>query len=221
LTIYLYSTSYLDGFDLYGSSRLARTRKYLDYYIPLQAEFGFDKIYLADDHSNLEEISDIESMYNPEQVIIHRFAHKAEGNGLNFEYPWNWRGLWHLKNLIECEAAEKIIWIETDGFVLNSKLAGHIKNLNTGWSALWCKKWGFPETACQVLCRDSFQILFSYARGPYQNFRGRCFETSLPFTKIMHEFNSDRFGEYSLPQNESMDFYGQAPVKVELRFNHG
>jgi len=215
----LVTLSYLDGLDRQNNNRLERNIRYLNYYIPLKDKLGFDRIVFIDNDSSQESINEIRKVGNGILDIIRLSPHLPSGSALN--YPYCWRGLYELKTLIN-RGYDKIISIDSDGFVLSQRLANYFRLLDTGWTSLWCPRWNFPESACHVLCEDSFPIYLDYIEQmPWQNRVGTKMETSLPFTYINKAFNADRYGESRLPQCTEMDYYGQANLKTDLKCYEG
>lgn len=213
----LYTPMFLDGVDDQGNSRLDRNIRYVKYYSAIQSEIGFDDIIFADNASSYDSMrafKDAVGLKYP--VQIHKF-HQHLARGGTFNMPYVWRALHHIRDLI-AEGYQKIICIDSDAFVLTKKLANHIRDTNTGWEALWCAKYGFPEAACHWISEDQFSFFLGYTSVPWERMNNLVMENSLPFTKVNKDFVSDRFGENFCEQTEIMDFYGQSNLKTKLEF---
>jgi hypothetical protein len=187
--------------------RLIRHQKWLSHHLALKAQLGFDKIVFTDNASDFAYLRQIE---HPD-LEIKRFPEFIGRTGIH-EYPYCWRGLsWVKDHLVANPSVDKIIFLDTDFYVLTPKLADYIKGLNTGWTSFRCKKYGFPEAAMHVLCRDSFNLLKDIPIPSYTHYNGRNMEDILRFTKINepHLFKGDRYGEGREQQTADMDYYGQ------------
>lgn len=203
----LYSGCYLDGKDGLNNSRLQRNIRYVDYYYSIKNIIGFDDIFMLDNGSSYLKMTDFLGSINMEYFKIKSVENIGEGEAN--QYPYCWRALYYIKNLIE-EGYEKIVVIDSDGFVVSKKLADYINNLSSGWNSFWCKRWDFPEASIHVLCKDAFNMFFNFIKIPYQNRVGSIMEITLPFTHIEEQFNCDRFGETNDPFTNDIDYYGQA-----------
>ena len=215
----LFSLAYFDGEDDRGSNRLERNIKYVKYYAKLKEELGFDEIVLFDNASNEENIKKfIEAVKDePIQVVLcGSREHLARKGG--YDYPYCWRGLHFMRDLIVKFQYKKIITIDSDGFVLSKKLSKYVKDASSGWEAFWCQKYNFPEAAFHILNADAMGYFMGYTCTPWERLNGQVMELALPFTKVNKEFVCDRFGEDRAPQSPVMDWYGQCPVDMELTY---
>lgn len=207
--------------------RPLRNQKWLEHHLPLKEKMGFDKIILLDNASNLNDLIALGgTIYNEQgkiihearpDLIIHRFNDHLPRTGLN-EYPYCWRGLAKTKEILP--TLDKIIFLDTDFYILSGRLATYIKNLDTGWTSFFCNKYGWPEAAINILCKDTFPALANLPIPNYTHYNGQHMEEILPFTKIIkNEFTGDRYGEINMPQTPDMDYYGQYQPSPELRFH--
>jgi hypothetical protein len=228
----LFTLSYLDGVDNLGNNRLERNLKYLNYYWPLRKEFGFQKIVMADNCSSVKSLAylsdlapaslGIQSEAQSSQLIpdfeiqLFRFEdHLAYGTTFPqddprsyYDYPYCWRGFDFLRRVFGHLNYDRVILIDSDGFVLSPRLAHFMRDIASGWTSFWCKKYGFPEASLQVIDRNSFRS--RYFTEPWQSHVGEIMEWSLPFTEVNRGFNCDRYGETRTPVSPDMDYYGQA-----------
>lgn len=205
----LLSISWLDGIDFHGAVRLNRMQKFVEYYLSIQESLGFDKLILLDNGSF---ISHKESF---KELKCFEFIDFIEMNNLpydltkNYYYPHGWRSIYYMKELIE-EGYKKIIYCDSDGFIVSKKLANHIKNMTSGWTGFWCKRHSFPDVNPSVLCEDTFKYFINYTQLGWNYRLGLEMERVLPFTHIEKGFNTDRFGEYEDKSLKlDMDYYGQ------------
>lgn len=212
--------------------RLERNLKWLEFQRSIKNELGYNKIIFVDNASNIEDLkklngniynSNFELIYKADNDLldIYRFDEHLTRTGV-WEYSYCWRGLDFVKTLIKKYNPEKIIFLDTDYYVLSSKLANYIKTLDSGWVTFWCNKYNFPEAALHILCKDTFDKLLNLDIPSWTYYNGKHMEFILPFTTIHKDvFKGDRYGEGSLPQTDDMDYYGQFfPGSVELKFNY-
>jgi hypothetical protein len=212
----LYSTLYLNGSDLFGNNRLERTVRYLDYYHSLKDRLGFDKVVFADNVSDYELISQLIDR-SKSYVSIHRYREHIPRLSVT-DYGYCWRGVWDMKRLID-EGYEKIITIDTDAFILTSRMADWVRDLKDGWSTVWCNRYNFPESALHVLCKPAFPLFEEMIKKDWRTLNGKVFmESTLPY-KVEYKFNSDRWGETKTPQDVGMDLYCQCPLGLPLKFD--
>ena len=208
----LLSISWLDGIDFHGAYRLNRMIKFCNYYLSIQNELGFDKLILLDNGSK----DSLKAEFLPyfEDIDFIEMNNLYYDPNIPCHYPHGWRTIYYMKDLIE-QGYDKIIQIDSDGFIVSKKLANHIKNLNRGWTAFWCKRHSFPDVNPSVLCSDTFKYFIDYIKTPWEEHLGKEMERVLPFTHIEKGFNTDRFGEYENKELTSdMDYYGQMGPNV-------
>ncbi len=218
----LFTPCFLEGKDAIGNDRLARNLEYVSYYSKISEDMGIDSIVLYDNASPMDLVGRFEreipyAIGNSEvDFQFFREPERLYGGG-GYNYPYCWRALYFLKDLIDL-GFQKFLIIDSDGYVLSPRLAKHIKNLNTGWEALWCKKWQFPDASIQILCEDTFNVYNDFTKGPWLDHNGKCMETSLPFTKINKDFDCDRYGEDRALVTSHTDFYGQRPLDIKMEY---
>lgn len=214
----LFSLCYLEGNDLQGNSRLRRNQRYVDYYSTIKEELGFETIILADNASKPYLVDTFRSLSQGMgySVRIIRYNEHLPRRG-PLDYPYCWRGLYELKTLFD-EGYEKIICIDSDGFVLSKRLANYIKSCKSGWVSFQERKYSWPEAALHILCKDALPIYEGFTSVPYSAYNGKPMETLLPFTHLERSFCIGRFGEEKMSQYDWMDFYGQANLDTNLTY---
>ncbi len=211
--------------------RLKRYEKWLDYNLKNQSTLGWDEIILVDNASPFEELRKLGGrIYNAttgelleingdRPIKIYRF-HEFLARISIWDYPYCWRGLEYMQQHIIGPEVDKIICLDSDFYALTYKIADYIKNLTTGWVAFWCPKYGFPETAFHVICKDAFSTVQRFPIPSYSHYKYATMEVLLPFTLVNKDFIGDRYGEGDLPQTVEMDFYGQTgPDGPNLEFD--
>ena len=211
----LVTLSYLDGYDHNWNPRLARNIKYLNWYLPLKDELGFDSVVFIDNGSLPEHISALQMVGGADVQMIRFMDHLPRGNG--YDYPYCWRGLYAYNKLINA-GYTKLICVDSDYYILKESLTDYVKSLTSGWEAFYCPKYDFPEAAFHVLCQDAFPVFESFISVPWESRNGTLMERALPFTHVNKRFNCDRYGEIDAPQTPDMDAYGQCRNARELVF---
>ncbi len=210
----LWTTTFLEGVDKSGSNRMARTQKYLGYYAGIQNEIGFDKTLLLDNASSHENWLKLLVSFRFNSVRFNKRLERGPGN----HYPYCWRGLYAMNHYINTSDATKLIYIDSDGFVLSRRMADWIRNTNTGWQTVWCPRYNFPEASIHIINEDAFPLFLDFTKGDYMEHCGKTMEEILPFTHVNKELICDRFGETNDPVPPGCDFYSQAPVNITMRF---
>lgn len=230
----MFTTSWLDGTDKLGNSRLDRTKRYLDYYRPLKDELGFSEFFLADNHSSIENIVDLnlshklrvfsqyEQRISGEDCIVKCFTETLT-RGEHLDYPYVWRGVYFVQELIKL-GYEKIIYCETDAFILSRPLAHYIRGLDSGFVSFYSPRYNFPLAEITVLCKDAFPRFIDWCSQMTWQERNKqrlLYETALPFTGIQRGFIGDRYGEFegNIQQTPYLDFYTQAKLTTPLTYN--
>jgi hypothetical protein len=226
----LYAPSFLDGIDPSGAQRIDRTHRYLKYYRALKDELGFDRIFLADDGSTphltgalggtiFEEDLSIGQLGHPDLFILTRRQHLGIPRNTDWDYPCYWKNLYETRKVFEIFGYDKVITIDTDGFVLSRRLAEYIRELRSGWTAFHERKWNFPTAELHVLCRgNGFERFDRFTYPHFMTHNGLLMEKTIPFTYVEPQFNCGRYGEDRHPQTAEMDFYSQAPADIELHY---
>lgn len=210
----LITASYLDGNDGMGNPRLERNLRYLSWYEKIQEDLGFDKIYFFDNASDPASVARVEGACPLLKVI--RFNEHLTGGKFSQDYLYLWRVLYSLPMLFGMY--DKLICIDSDFFVLSRRLAEWIRERESGWSTVWCRRHAFPEAGMHVLCRDAYGRLEKLMETPMEKLNGSLMEKVIPFTHMTMEFNCDRFGEYDAPWSPDMDLYGQAKLTTPLKY---
>lgn len=215
MTTLLYSPLYLDGVDGSGSSRIDRTKRWIDWYKALRSDngFHFDDMLLLDNASNASQGLD---EFHGCKLI--RFSQFLDRGGV-FDYPYCWRAIYWIRNMILFGKYDRIMLIDTDAFIVSKRLLAYVNSIESGWVTFWCQTNGFPEAAFHVLCKDMFNFYLDFTKGDFMEHNGKCMETLLPFTDVERRFNCGRWGELGQYQAPGMDLYCQASVNEPLQFD--
>lgn len=220
----LFSLCYLDE-----PGRLERNKEYLTYNLSIQKELGFNRIVLLDNASDMANLKQLDAnIYDENKVLlysptapsiidIYRFTEHLPRTG-TWEYPYCWRGLDYLKTLLP--TCEKVVALDSDFYILSHRLADYVKELDSGWVSFFNHKYGFPEAAIHILCKDQFHKVLDFPIPSYTHYNNQHMEWLLPFTQVHKEgFKGDRYGENCLQQTDDMDYYGQWSVGCpKMRF---
>lgn len=127
--------------------------------------------------------------------LMLRFAHRL-GRSAVTDYPGWWRSFLFSVVVARHYGCERIVHVESDAFVLTRRTVDFIRGCESGWTAFWCPRWRFPETAIQVVCQDQFDAMERIRAGGWEVFRGRQAEQVLPFTRVVREPHGNRYGEF-------------------------
>ena len=115
---------------------------------------------------------------------------------------------------------EKLIHIESDAYLLTKRATDYIDAINSGWTAFWCPKYNWAETAIQVICNDNFAKLEAFRQIKLTRFKSLYAENVLKMaiTSINNTLVGDRYGESNIRQTPSMDYYCQCPSTMILKY---
>jgi len=142
-------------------------------------------------------------------------------------YPGWWRSFAFGAWLARQYKYDKLIFIESDAFLLTPKAFQTIRNVKEGWWSVWCKSYNSMESAIQVICKDKFELYESYWRfGPHfwwkhcPNYARELNpnEYCPEFTLQAHvngylDLKGDRYGEDRFPTDSiprDVDYFCQA-----------
>jgi hypothetical protein len=192
-----------------------RYQRWLKYYRPLLSQLKADKIVMLDDGSPCTDL------VNPDLLLT--WTNHLGRQSIK-DYPGWWRSFSSMVRIAEEHGFDKLIHIESDFFVLSPRMLEYLASLSSGWTAMYCQYYDFPETAIQVICKDSFEAYRRiYQQAVLSNYSfPRLAEHILPFTHVEKQFNGDRIGEPHVLEsfvkkgNMAVDYLGQLPVNVEL-----
>jgi hypothetical protein len=209
------SSTWLDGIDKNGDEYLHRLGKYLAFYRPLKNVLGIDEFLFVDNGSQHTNPLLLPAANDYRITSLQPNLKRGE----HFDYPYVWRYYFYLSNLFIYYAYDKILIIEDDTFILSQRLADYVREKKTGWTAMWCPRYEFPECNLQILCRDSFGVYEEFTRGNFMKMNGKCFETTAPFTHVEKGFHGNRWGEERIEPAQDADYYCQTPLDMTLRFS--
>lgn len=197
MNAFIFCTSFIKNHDAWVN----RYKRWLDFYenVPIDAV----KKVMIDDGSPFIPPSDVVRCVPAgdslaacgESNLMVRFEQNL-GRQSMCAYPGWWRSFLHSAVVAKSLGADKIIHVESDAFVVSRRLADFINEVESGWHVLWAQRYGLPETAIQVICRDQFETLAAFgANSPDYAFPDIA-ERILPFTSVNREFHGDRYSEF-------------------------
>lgn len=207
----LFTTCYSK--DLSGLEK--RPLKWLKYHS--SCGLNFDKILILDDGSpelpsweGVEIITeDIINEPTSKVVFFNLKPHLGRCLKTNHDYPGWYRSFCFAAQYSKKFNYDKVIHVESDAFLVSDKIINHFNNLNSGWHSMWCPRHGFPETAIQVICKDSLDKYNHMTSINYNTYKGHAIELFVPFTNVEKSFIGDRYGEYMDKPPSNCDYICQ------------
>jgi Glycosyl transferase family 2 len=169
------------------------------------SDLVYDSILMVDDGSpvlpdwpDAEFLSDgtaLSAEVGVPRLCVYHFGNHL-GRKAVFDFPgWHRSFAFAGRYAQEC-GFEKVIHIESDAFVIGSRLQRYLNNATGGWTALWCPLFDIPETAIQVIAGDAVRRFAHIAQThPHERLVGRAFEIQLPVDHVEKGFIGNRYGE--------------------------
>ena len=111
--------------------------------------------------------------------------------GRNDHLHWGWYRSFRQALMIGQRDYDRIIHIEADALILSDRLFDFIRTESTGWKCMYTKKYLFPESAIQIINKDSYHLIDNV---PEDFDFHKIVELMLPFQSIK-AFIGDRYGE--------------------------
>ena len=100
---------------------------------------------------------------------------------------------------------DRIIHIEADALILSDRLFDFIRAESAGWKCMYTKKYLFPESAIQIINKDSYHLIDNV---PEEFDFHKIVELMLPFQSIK-TFIGDRYGEIGKLPEHKIDYVCQ------------
>ena len=132
---------------------------------------------------------------HPDGPLMLRFRDRLGRIAID-NYPGWWRSFLYSVPIAEHYDCRKIVRIESDAYILTRRMADFINGIDSGWTAFWCRRWNFPETAIQVICEDQFDAMQALMYGGWERYAGKLAERTLPFTSVVKDPHGNRYGEF-------------------------
>lgn len=200
----LFCTSYFSD----QAAWAARYQRWLEHH--LMIPWAVDALAIIDDGSPiLPEGADVEPIAAnmlgrvafPRRALI-RFGDNL-GRQSTLRYPGWWRSFQLALDVAQLYDFDKIVHVESDAYVLSTRMAELIEDTDRGWTLFWSAHFQWPETAVQIICRDAFEAFARIReRGPH-GFVDQPAEDVLPYTRIERSLIGDRYSDFGagLPPN--------------------
>lgn len=189
----------------YIQSDIKRVLKFWKYYSKI-----FPNIRIYNDGPLEKEILDKlprklrESLYCFETHLGRSSIVKFEG--------W-WRSF--RTGVLENTNWNKIVWIETDCYVLSKNLFNYLDESNNGYISLYSKNYIFPDSSIQVINKDKYYLIEHTNSQPPND----IIEKILPFTHIEKQFIGDRHEDYIWEEHikiEEQDYFCQCATDLDI-----
>jgi hypothetical protein len=165
------------------------------------SEIQHDHVLLVDDASTvLPEWLDIHVTNRLRDdlarggVTLYRFDRRLGRQGRNV-YPGWYRSFCLAARFAEFHRFDKVVHIESDGFIITSRMQRYINGVTDDWIAPSIQSHAMPESAIQIMAGSGLQSYLQFARKPYSDIVGAAAENILPFTRIEKDFIGSRYGE--------------------------
>jgi len=130
-------------------------------------------------------------------------------------YPGWYRSFGFAVAYARSRGFDKLIHVESDACLISARLADYMNALTSGWTALWCPRYRFPESAIQAICADRLDSAHAFFSEPYARHIGKQHETMLPFSRVERDFVGDRYGDYAASVPRRADYAAQIPADRE------
>jgi hypothetical protein len=186
----------------YSATTLLWTMRYRVWVNAIQGgEIEQDHILLVDDASPvLPEWPDayvtsrLQDDLPASGVTLYRFDRRLGRQGRTI-YPGWYRSFCLAARFAEFHQFEKVVHIESDGFIITSRMQHYINAVTDDWIAPSIQSHAMPESAIQVMAGSGLLSFVHFARKPYSEIVGAAAENILPFTRIESCFIGSRYGE--------------------------
>lgn len=211
--------------DPLGNNRIARAKKYVEFYSKLLPRLGAAWMFFCDNGSSLENIKQVGGLtLDPESheinnlggdvPVTHILYPNVQRTGPS-SMPYCWRAEWQIRKLFEW-GYDKVIFIDTDLYLISKRMIDWTKAVDSGWHSVLDRMYTWPAPEFQVVVKGCKRFE-DYTSGDWRAEDGKCMELTLPFTFVHGEFIYGRFGEDRIPQHPSHDAYGQAPIDMTIQ----
>ena len=187
----------------YASSENEWTMRYRVWLWAIQAsEIAFDHILIVDDGSpvlpnwqNLRITNQLSDDPFSAMVSLYRFDTNLGRQGRSV-YPGWFRSFCLASRFAERHGFDRVVHIESDGFVITPNMQRYINAVADDWIAPSILSHSMmPESAIQVMAGSGFRSYVEFCKRPYSEFVGKEAESVLPFTRVERQFVGSRYGE--------------------------
>jgi len=166
----------------------------------------FDTILMVDDGSStvpdwpgLAVWTDAEPLPHldaPPEVMIYHFQQRLGRRSVG-DFPGWYRSFTFAGKFAEAYGFEKVIHIESDCFLVSERIQKYVNELRAGWTAMWCPRYDFAESAIQIVAGDAMRRFQDFEQIlPQERLVNRGLEDELPLDIVEMTFKGDRYGEH-------------------------
>ena len=145
----------------------------------------------------------------PGGVTLFRFDRRL-GRQARTVYPGWYRSFCLAGRFAEVHGFEKVVHLESDGFIITARMKQFINSVSDDWVAPSILSHAMPESAIQVMAGRGFDSFVSFSKIPYSETVGTASENIIPFTRIEKGFIGSRYGETLHEVPRDADFVTQA-----------
>lgn len=171
--------------------------------------------YLPDE-PGISVNSSVENFVVGDQASIYHFPNRL-GRRATHNFPGWFRSFTFSIVIAKKLNVKKIVHIESDAFILTENALDLVNATASGWTAFWCPRFRYPESAFQIICEDSFASLEEVRAASFAaQYANKVMERSLPYTRIDHSLCGNRYGDFRNKVPSYADFAAQ--VKPDMKF---
>jgi tetratricopeptide (TPR) repeat protein len=188
-----------------------RYQRWLDHHLAIS--WGVEAVAVIDDGSPIDppdarlgiiEATELGRRDLPKRSLV-RFKDNL-GRPSTLRYPGWWRSFCTALDLAEIYGFDKIVHVESDTYLLSTRVLDLIEDTSSGWTLFWSAHFGWPETALQIICRDAFDRYSQIRRlGPH-GMADEAAENLLPYTRIEKSLIGDRYSDFQKPIPGNADY---------------
>jgi hypothetical protein len=201
----------------------ARYKRWFDYYS--NSNLNFNKCLIIDDGSPVlptwKEFKIVSKSTNLDTEPLNKNSFVSLTPHLGRPSSWNFPG-WFRSFAFAAKYAvkhnfKKVIHIESDSFLLSDSIIEYVNQTTTGWTAFWCNRHNFPESAIQIIGEDQLNNFYYFVTKNYnENYANKPIECVIPFTNINKQFIGDRYSEFSSSCPKEIDYCCQFLTEWKL-----
>ena len=143
------------------------------------------------------------------KVVLYHFQERL-GRRTVADFPGWYRSFAFAGKFAEMYQFEKVIHLESDLFLISRRIRRYVNDLTSAWTAMWCPRYEFAESAIQIVAGDAMRRFIDFERDvPQQSLVDRVLEDALPLDIVEMTFKGDRYGEYLEDVPRDADYIAQ------------
>ncbi|WP_233202749.1 tetratricopeptide repeat protein, partial [Limnohabitans sp. JirII-31] len=166
--------------------------------------------------SDFEVLTELPAQRPSAKKVLFHFSNNL-GRQSNLHHPGWFRSFGFAAQYAKAHQFTKIVHIESDAYLMSTRMFDFVNNSQTGWTTFWCPRWQCEEIAIQVVCEDQFDTYERITQQDYGSvYAGKVIEKMLPYTSVRKDFVGDRYaeGNGSIPLN--VDYVCQFQTELEI-----